>query len=400
MPGGGMENLRMPMPGTLNPPNLPDVGFQAAQAQPPAEEKKTLGSRARGILGSIGGFLSNPDVLDTLAIGLGGMSLRPNQALMQQAANRIQQRQELARIQGFGNRTAEILRAAGREDLAAAIEANPELASAIFQEYLKSTLATPDTTADMDNYKFYSEQEIAAGRTPMSFQEFRQSRPPSTQNIISFGDEGQIQVGPIPAGFYLDTSGDTPTLVPISGGPAEQERKQAEAEQALAEEQQQGQQQLASTAGNVVIQDIRRFKNLVSNQGIFTPITGVIGSIARRVPGSPAADAEQLGLTIRANIGFDRLQQMREASPTGGALGQVSDREIATLQSVLGSLSTSQSDTQLLENLNRLEEIYSGILRKLQAYPNAAEFGYSAPSTSEASANDPAGILNANITRN
>lgn len=392
--------LTMPMQGIdarMTP--MQDVGFQASQAQP-SSEPQGFRQRARGILGSIGGFFqNNPDLLDTLAIGFGGMSMNPNQALMQQAAGRIQQRQELARIQGVGNRTAEYFRSVGRDDLAQAVESNPELASAIYQEYLKSTLATPDAidpTADMQNYKYYYDQEIAEGRTPMSFQEFRTSRPPSTQNIFRLGDEGQIQVGPIPQGYYLDTSGAAPTLKVIPGGPADIEQQESEAQAAAAQEQEQGRQQLASTAGNVVIEDIRRFKNLVSNQGVFTPVTGITGAILRQLPSTPAADAENLGLTIRANIGFDRLQQMREASPTGGALGNVSDREVATLQSVLGSLSTSQSDQQLLENLNRLETIYEQILTKLQAYPNADEYGYGAPSTlgsQQMPSDDPAGIL-------
>jgi hypothetical protein len=151
--------LRMPIQGIdarMTP--MQDVGFQASQAQPsPPPEPQGFRQRARGILGSIGGFFqNNPNLLDTLAIGFGGMSMNPNQALMQQAAGRIQQRQELDRIQGFGNRTADALRAAGREDLAAAIEANPELAPAIYQEYLKSQFETPKET-----FRIMSAQEAA-----------------------------------------------------------------------------------------------------------------------------------------------------------------------------------------------------------------------------------------------
>ena len=67
---------------------------------------------------------------------------------------------------------------------------------------------------------------------------------------------------------------------------------------------------------------------------------------------------------------------MREASPTGGALGQVSNQELTTLQSVLGNLSFSQSQDQLLRNLERLRDIYSDILTKASAYPNAEDFGF------------------------
>ena len=66
--------------------------------------------------------------------------------------------------------------------------------------------------------------------------------------------------------------------------------------------------------------------------------------------------------TIRANIGFDRVQQMRESSPTGGALGQVTEFENRLLQSTLGNLEQSQSREQILENLGRIESIYLDIV--------------------------------------
>ena len=136
--GDGLSNLRMTP--------MQDVGFQASQAQPqaqPTEQPKGLGQRAKGILGSIGSFLSNPDTLDNLAIGFGGMSLNPNQALMQQAAGRIENRQELAIAQGDANRTIEYFRSVGRDDLAQAVATNPEMAKALLSEYMKSTLTAP-----------------------------------------------------------------------------------------------------------------------------------------------------------------------------------------------------------------------------------------------------------------
>ncbi|WP_447515814.1 hypothetical protein, partial [Clostridioides difficile] len=61
--------------------------------------------------------------------------------------------------------------------------------------------------------------------------------------------------------------------------------------------------------------------------------------------------------TIKSNVGFDRLQQMREASPTGGALGAVSDNENVLLQSAMGALEQSQTDDQLKFNLQRLQKV-------------------------------------------
>jgi len=64
---------------------------------------------------------------------------------------------------------------------------------------------------------------------------------------------------------------------------------------------------------------------------------------------------------------------MRDASPTGGALGQVSERELAFLQSTIGNLEQSQSKEQLTYNLKRLKKIYSNMLEGKRAYDGLLE---------------------------
>lgn len=76
----------------------------------------------------------------------------------------------------------------------------------------------------------------------------------------------------------------------------------------------------------------------------------------------PATDARDLGAkltTIKANLGFDRLQQMRDQSPTGGALGQVAVQELASLQATVASLDQMQSPTQLGKALDKIEKHYT-----------------------------------------
>lgn len=86
------------------------------------------------------------------------------------------------------------------------------------------------------------------------------------------------------------------------------------------------------------------------------PATGIF-SIASAVPGTPQYDLKTTLDTIKANVGFDQLQQMRDSSPTGGALGQVSEQENRLLQSVLGSLDQAQSQQQFIQNLQALKQI-------------------------------------------
>jgi hypothetical protein len=51
-----------------------------------------------------------------------------------------------------------------------------------------------------------------------------------------------------------------------------------------------------------------------------------------KVPGSGAADLRALLDTIGANLAFNELGEMRSNSPTGGALGQVTERELAYIR--------------------------------------------------------------------
>lgn len=73
------------------------------------------------------------------------------------------------------------------------------------------------------------------------------------------------------------------------------------------------------------------------------------------IPGSDAATFETQLESLKAQIGFNTLQAMREASRTGGALGNVSDRDIALLTAVLGSLEGRQSEESMRQVLQDIE---------------------------------------------
>lgn len=92
------------------------------------------------------------------------------------------------------------------------------------------------------------------------------------------------------------------------------------------------------------------------------------GSWLDVLPESDAKNVKETFETIKANIGFDKIQDIRDNSPTGGALGPVSDFENRLTQAVQGSLDTTQSAEQLRKNL----EIIQGNLRGLRQYTNNA----------------------------
>lgn len=83
---------------------------------------------------------------------------------------------------------------------------------------------------------------------------------------------------------------------------------------------------------------------------------GVAGKASQQIPGTPAYDLAKDIDAIKANIGFNELQAMREASKTGGALGQIAVQELNFLQTVLGSLDIGQSPDQLKKNLEKVKQ--------------------------------------------
>lgn len=87
---------------------------------------------------------------------------------------------------------------------------------------------------------------------------------------------------------------------------------------------------------------------------ITSTTAGPVGAIARRIPGTEAANVSAELATVAANIAFNALQQMRAASKTGGALGAISERELDLLSSVEGSLRQDQSPANLKAQLEKV----------------------------------------------
>jgi hypothetical protein len=95
--------------------------------------------------------------------------------------------------------------------------------------------------------------------------------------------------------------------------------------------------------------------------------TGFFGWTVRNIPGSSAYDLQGYVDTLIANAGFDRLTQMREESPTGGALGQVTVEELRMLQRTIASLDPNLSKDAFMTNLARFENEYKDIIRRAYA---------------------------------
>ena len=92
--------------------------------------------------------------------------------------------------------------------------------------------------------------------------------------------------------------------------------------------------------------------------------TGLLGSVSKNIPESDALKLASILDSIRANLGFDALTEMRQNSPTGAALGAISNDENKLLQSTIASLNQNLSAESLKANLRKIHEVRNKALKR------------------------------------
>lgn len=97
----------------------------------------------------------------------------------------------------------------------------------------------------------------------------------------------------------------------------------------------------------------------IINDPALTRITGLAGTLPN-IPGGAAANVQARLETLKSQVGFAVLQAMRDASKTGGALGNVSNFEVQALQNNLAALDTSQSPAAFQRSLQQIIDYAMG----------------------------------------
>jgi len=120
-----------------------------------------------------------------------------------------------------------------------------------------------------------------------------------------------------------------------------------------------------STAGRV-----NTAKNMVgtaldARQMVGPFSAGFLGPALAKLPGTNARNLQAKMATLKSNLAFDRLQEMRDNSPTGGAVGNVTEKELELLASTVASLDQGQSPDQLRESMDTIEAQYRDIRNRL-----------------------------------
>lgn len=151
--------------------------------------------------------------------------------------------------------------------------------------------------------------------------------------------------GKAPANYQWKETPQGRVAEPIPGTEADIKRKEAEKAKIAGDE-------MATAKIQVVNDSIKDALEWVDTFGT----GGIAGALMSYVPGSNAYNLDKTMDTIRANLGFNELQAMRAASPTGGALGSVAVKELEMLQSTIASLAPGLTDAEKIKSLNKIKK--------------------------------------------
>ena len=188
-----------------------------------------------------------------------------------------------------------------------------------------------------------------------------------------------------PPGYRVTTAGD---LEAIPGGPADMKlRGQFNQDTGILQASTSGLDRLGAEANALL-----KHPGLSKSTGLMSVVPGV-GGLAS-IPGTDAANFKARLDTLKSQVGFSVLQEMRNNSKTGGALGQVSDRENVMLQNNLAALDRAQSEPEFKEALKRIVDYTDAAKDRLRSAFNLKHGDVQEPSTPQRRSTDkPRGTL-------
>jgi hypothetical protein len=181
---------------------------------------------------------------------------------------------------------------------------------------------------------------------------------------------GASEVGTIPQGYELFTDPNTGarSLRPIAGGPEDRTAKDA----ATAANKQ--------TATDVITGAASAARLAADERAV----GGWLGSVAAINPGSQNAEVYRQVEVLKANASAENIAAMRAASPTGAALGGVSDKDLALLASKSGALDPASPNFE--RDLDDYERTVLRLVHGVEAGDRIFEATRAAPDASAAGA--------------
>ena len=289
----------------------------------------------------------------------GALGVQDPMLQMQSQRQRLAQGKDFTTSEGWANYAKELQQAGDYQGAVAAAQKSTELQSKIDEKQ-----AAREQQLQIARERIQAQLDIAA------------QRGADAKELQQMRIEGQKELRQLAAGMGSGLTNVRQQLL----------------EEKLASEREKRASAAEATVG--------RLENLIdSTSNVMTTIEKAKGQVSGTTAGmggrllgwtTSATDLEETLNTVKANLGFDRLQQMRNESKTGGALGQVAVKELDRLEAARASLNRAQSPEQLKANLDNVYQAYS---RWRDAANKAlAEKRTMQPMGGASTGNDPLGI--------
>ncbi len=233
--------------------------------------------------------------------------------------------------------------------------------SAVAQALLNQQFDANDPMRQLDLQLKQAQLEAAQAPAqpdyPSSYDEFLlgQSNPDYAEwqrqngggQTINVG--GNNDIGTIPPGYKVDrdAAGNVIGMSVIPNGPADIEQQAADATAEAGAGRK-------DTATDIITSAADNARQVLSSGAV---TTGTPGAAAALLPESQAAELRRQVAVMKANATIENLTAMRQASPTGGALGSVTEKEGAMLAAASGALDPNASPEQFARALDNYERI-------------------------------------------
>lgn len=279
-----------------------------------------------------------------------------NDAAKRQAAQAAQAQQFLQQAaQAQGGATGPLNNAAYKQFT------SPEAQDAVMLNRFTGEAPSQSALVQLQNNRDTNAARVAAKGSPLVFQSEKEL------NTKYPSDKFDYNFSPMPDGRVVIPDGKisprapSPTNLgpgfepdPTTGGIRPMKGSDAEAARTAAKSAEAAKLQMHLNRADVILNTIHDVLPQVSGLS-----TGLVGGLSKAVPGTPAFDVGKRIDTIKANIGIEQLQAMRDASKSGSSgFGQLAVKELDALQSSMGNLELAQSKGQLLKSLSDVQEHY------------------------------------------
>lgn len=116
-------------------------------------------------------------------------------------------------------------------------------------------------------------------------------------------------------------------------------------------------------------------QKLLDNPSYIDSLTGVTAPAMKNIPGTDAFTANQLMQNLLGRAFVNELSQMRNASPTGGAVGNVAVTEMDTLSKIQSSLTVGMKKDEFVKQLKQYINVSDRAIKGIpKEYANT--YGY------------------------